>query len=77
MLFNLQIAIAADAPVIIGGVEMPQVETSPAFEQIKKKSICLYRTVVMTHSRGGGIIRLSFIFIGIVKMVFIYYRLIG
>ena len=37
MLFNLQIAIAADAPVIIGGVEMPQVETSAAFEQIKKK----------------------------------------
>jgi len=28
---------AADAPVIIGGVEMPQVETSVAFEQIKKK----------------------------------------
>ncbi|MFL2838165.1 MAG: hypothetical protein ACJZ83_04785, partial [Pseudohongiellaceae bacterium] len=28
---------AADAPVIIGGVEMPQVETSVAFEQMKKK----------------------------------------
>ena len=28
---------AADAPVIIGGVEMPQVETSVAFEQMRKK----------------------------------------
>ena len=28
---------ASDAPVIIGGVEMPQVETSVAFEQMKKK----------------------------------------
>jgi len=37
MLFNVQTVIAADAPVIIGGVEMPQVESSAAFEQIKKK----------------------------------------
>ena len=28
---------AADAPVIIGGVEMSQVETSVDFEQMKKK----------------------------------------
>ena len=37
MLSNLQIVVAADSPVIIGGVEMPQVESSAAFEQIKKK----------------------------------------
>ena len=37
MLFNVQTVIAADAPVIVGGVEMPQVESSEAFEQIKKK----------------------------------------
>jgi len=37
MLFNVQTAIAADAPVIIGGVEMPAVESSAAFDQIKKK----------------------------------------
>ena len=37
LLLNAQTIIAADAPVIIGGVEMPQVETSAAFEQIKKK----------------------------------------
>ena len=35
--FNVQTAIAADAPVIIGGVEMPAVESSAAFDQIKKK----------------------------------------
>ena len=27
MLFNVQTVIAADAPVIVGGVEMPQVES--------------------------------------------------
>lgn len=37
ILFNVQTAIAADAPVIIGGVEMPAVESSAAFDQIKKK----------------------------------------
>ncbi|MDB3993511.1 hypothetical protein N9478_08480 [Gammaproteobacteria bacterium] len=37
ILFNVQAAIAADAPVIIGGVEMPAVESSAAFDQIKKK----------------------------------------
>ena len=37
MLFNVQTVIAVDAPVMVGGVEMPQVESSEAFEQIKKK----------------------------------------
>ena len=37
ILFNVQTAFAADAPVIIGGVEMPAVESSAAFDQIKKK----------------------------------------
>jgi hypothetical protein len=37
LLLNVQAVIAADAPVIIGGVEMPQLETSAAFDQIKKK----------------------------------------
>lgn len=37
VLFNVQIVIAVDAPVIIGGVEMPAVESSAAFDQIKKK----------------------------------------
>ena len=37
ILFNVLAAIAADAPVIIGGVEMPAVESSAAFDQIKKK----------------------------------------
>ena len=37
LVFNVQTVIAADAPVIIGGVEMPAVESSAAFDQIKKK----------------------------------------
>ena len=37
MLFNVQTVIAVDAPVMVGGVEMLQVESSEAFEQIKKK----------------------------------------
>ena len=37
ILLTARTIFAADAPVIIGGVEMPQVETSVAFEQMKKK----------------------------------------
>ena len=37
ILLTARTIFAADAPVIIGGVEMPQVETSMAFEQMKKK----------------------------------------
>ncbi|MDC1232001.1 hypothetical protein N8076_01865 [Gammaproteobacteria bacterium] len=37
VLWTAQSTIAADGPVVIGGVEMPQVETSVAFEQMKKK----------------------------------------
>lgn len=37
VLWATQLAIAADDAVVIGGVEMPQVETSVAFEQMKKK----------------------------------------
>ena len=37
MLFNVQTVIAVDAPVMVGGVETLQVESSKAFEQIKKK----------------------------------------
>jgi len=37
VLWTTQSTIAADGPVVIGGVEMPQVETSIAFEQMKKK----------------------------------------
>ena len=37
VLWTTQSTIAADGPVVIGGVEMPQVETSVAFEQMKKK----------------------------------------
>ena len=37
VLWTTQSTIAADSRVVIGGVEMPQVETSVAFEQMKKK----------------------------------------
>ena len=37
VLWAIQSVIAADDAVVIGGVEMPQVETSVAFEQMKKK----------------------------------------
>lgn len=38
VLWAIQSVIAADDAVVIGGVEMPQVETSVAFEQMKKKN---------------------------------------
>ena len=37
MTFNFGFIFAADAPVKIGDVEMPAIQSSAAFEQIKKK----------------------------------------
>jgi hypothetical protein len=58
VLFNVQIVIAADAPVIIGGVEMPAVESSAAFDQIKKK-LGKWEGQ-LTHSLTGDVIDVSY-----------------